>query len=351
MALTADQKTYTNAKDTAYAQIKAATEAQDSVAYQKAYSDYTQASKNLDVSNVSAAAASGTQSPTATNASDVTSAATVASAPVAGDTSVGSYVSSAADWFNQKTNSALNYFGIRSVAGVPDGAQPRQTQGAIANVKKINQTEIDQDLRVRVLVPAKYQLLPNTSGLSKELSSIGGIIFPYTPSISYEHSAEYTSANPTHSNFSIYFYKNSKVSPINITGKFTVQNEQDAGVYLATVHLLRALTKMHSGGRTGDKESGAPPPICQLMAYGNYMLDKTPVVISSFRIELPDSVDYFKLGKLSGSNAETVYGISSVPVVSTIAITCIPMYSRNEMQQFSVNGWLAGNSNRKQGYL
>jgi hypothetical protein len=351
MALTPDQQTFTTAVANSTADVKAAIASGDQTAYQASKSQLASATANLDAANNSAAAASGTESPTNPSASDATSAATIASAPIAGDTSIGSYVSSAGDWLNQKASSVLNSFGIRSVAGVPDGAQPPLPQSAAVNIKSMIQGELTKDMRVRIKVPPKYVLNNATTGLRGELVQLGGIIFPYTPAISYEHSADYTNLNPTHSNFSIYFYKNSKVSPINISGKFTVQNEDDAGVYLATVHLLRALTKMRSGGSTGDPDSGAPPPICQLMAYGDYMLDNTPVVISSFRIELPDGVDYYKLGKISGSAGNSVYGVNSVPTVSTIAITCIPIYSRQEMQNFSVNGWLGGDSNRTRGYL
>ena len=102
--------------------------------------------------------------------------------------------------------------------------------------------------------------------------------------------------------------------------------------------------RMRSGGAAaGDGDSGAPPPVCRLDAYGDMMLKNVPVVISSFRVELPDSVDYFTYkGMLSGNNA--------VPTMSTLAITCLPMYSRNEMQKFSVQNYV-NNNYRGQGYI
>jgi len=65
------------------------------------------------------------------------------------------------------------------------------------------------------------------------------------------------------------------------------------------------------------------------------MLKNVPVTITSFRVELPDGVDYFIYDS-------EFYGKASVPVVSTIAVTCLPMYSRSEMQSFSVTGYLNG---------
>jgi len=68
------------------------------------------------------------------------------------------------------------------------------------------------------------------------------------------------------------------------------------------------------------------------------------VAITSFRNDLPDNVDYFALP--SGG----IFNDTMVPIVSTIAVSLIPMYSRAEQQKFSVNKWLNGVIN-KDGYL
>jgi hypothetical protein len=98
---------------------------------------------------------------------------------------------------------------------------------------------------------------------------------------------------------------------------------------------------MRSGG---EAFSGAPPPVCRLDAYGDFMLKNVPVAINSYRVELPDSVDYF-------TTTGGVYGSTSVPTISTIAISCTPMYSRAEMQKFTVTGWLSDAAPRKSGIL
>jgi hypothetical protein len=107
------------------------------------------------------------------------------------------------------------------------------------------------------------------------------------------------------------------------------------------MHLLKSLTRMRFGS---DPDAGAPPPVCRLYANGDAMLHDVPVAITSYRIELPDSVDYFTIFQ------NDRFGTTAVPTVSTIAITCIPMYSRNEMQKFSVADYNNG-SLRKQGYI
>jgi hypothetical protein len=230
------------------------------------------------------------------------------------------------------------------------GAMPKKAIPADVNFKNVQGDSFNDDLRVKIRVPSEYYQSSFTQGSTGELSNLTGIIFPYTPSISYEHKAEYNSQSPIHSNFTVYFYKNSSVSPISISGKFTVQNDKDASVYLATVHMLRALIKMRSGGLSRDQASGSPPPVCRLDAYGNFMLKNVPVVISSYRVELPEGVDYYTVGK-NGGLAMALYGQTSVPVISTIALTCIPIYSRKEMQEFSVNEWLNSKNSRTAGFL
>lgn len=244
----------------------------------------------------------------------------------------------------------------RKFSGIPSGAELVPSRPAPVNVISASGKPSTPDLRVRIKVPSSYYL-PSTN-FSKTISEFGGVIFPYTPEITYDHKAEYSSQNPVHSNFTQYFYKHSAISSIKITGKFTVQNENDADVLLSTIHLLRSLTKMKSGGlpTSGgagptalfDVDSGAPPPVCRLFAYGPYMLDNVPIVISSFSHSLPSSVDYYAIGKLT---PHRLFGITSVPVISDISLICHVVYSREEMRKFSVNGWLNGNVLRKSGML
>jgi hypothetical protein len=234
--------------------------------------------------------------------------------------------------------------GTRIVPGVPAGAELASRPRPNIVFNDVTGNKIGQDLRVRIRVPQKY-LTASTAGMYGELEQLGGIIFPYTPSISFESKADYASQQPLHSNFAINFYQKSSIGSISISGKFSVQNEKDAGVYIATIHLLKALTKMRSGGATGDPDSGAPPPVCRLDGHGEMMLNNVPVAITNFKIELPDSVDYFTLP------SNITYSATSVPTISTISVTCLPMYSRNEMQNFSVTGYLNDYSYRRQGYI
>ncbi len=242
---------------------------------------------------------------------------------------------------NGKNIMAEEYTGNTRLGNLPVPAGAEQFEKLKTKVQTFTITgkKLSNDMRVKIRVPNSY-FTGLTSGHNGELKRLGGIIFPYTPTISYEVKAEYTSQKPLHSNFAINFYQRSSFDSISISGKFTVENRADAENYLSTIHLIRALTKMKFGS---DPDAGAPPPVCRLDAYGDMNLTNVPVAITSYRAEFTEDVDYFTLDGTDN------YGTNSVPTRSTIQINCIPMFSRNEMQQFSVKGYL--NSRDMRGFV
>lgn len=211
------------------------------------------------------------------------------------------------------------------------------------------------DRRAKLLLPANspYLLSSYTVGPNDEIFNAGGIVFPYTPLISFENAATYTPMQFVHSNYNYYSYKGSAVNQINLTAKFTVNNDSDAGMYLSIQHLLRVLVKMPFGG---DQNAGSPPPILRLTAYGPYMLQNVPVVIGSFKTEFPDNVDYYQTASLNktaangGSYSQFGSTTNMVPTISTMAITLYPAYSRYEQASYSVDNWLNTGPNNT-GYL
>jgi len=194
------------------------------------------------------------------------------------------------------------------------------------------------DLRVYIKVPARF--VENV--YAPEVKQAGGILFPYTPSISYDSQASYGSVNPLHSNYTQHFFKNSSISNITISGKFTVQNEAEAAVWLTTVEISRLLVKMPFGK---DQNAGSAPPVCRLHAYGDWIFNNVPVAVTSFKFDLPDGVDYIARG-YDGTGYHTM-----VPTVSTFSYTLIPMYSRQEIRDFSIDEWLTSPSHIGKGYL
>lgn len=218
-------------------------------------------------------------------------------------------------------------------SGVPAGAE--RTRSITKASAEWAETK---DLRVIIRVPRTYLKGP-AAGPAGLLNDFGGILFPYTPTISYDTQAVYGTVSPVHSNYTQYFYKNSQVGQISINGKFTVQNEKEGKVWLGVVHLLRSLTKMRWGT---DVDAGSPPPVCRLEAYGDFMLRNVPVVIANFKFDLPDNVDYMSI---KGEYKNTL-----VPTISTLSLSLNVMYSRREMQEYSVDKWIQGGL-KGQGYL
>lgn len=213
-------------------------------------------------------------------------------------------------------------------ANVPFGAQRSVPAAAEAKWSEA------KDLRAKLRVPNAYLTGPS-AGPANIIQKNGGILFPYTPQISLDNQATYSNQNPLHSNFPLYFYKNSTVGPIQVTAKFTVQNEFEGAVLLGVIHLLRSLTKMKWGN---DPDAGSPPPVCRFDAYGDYMLYNIPVAVASWRHELPDGVDYIAVGR---PGSPGIYGHSMVPTLSTISLTLNVMYSRREMLRYNVKDWLS----------
>lgn len=225
------------------------------------------------------------------------------------------------------------------------GAKRNKPTPASVTVKYPQGGKKSEDLRVKIIVPRSY--------LEKSefpyLYSLGGIIFPYTPQITVEQGARYTEQSPVHSNYPLNFYKNSYVGSIGITGKFTVQSNSDALYFLSTMQLLRSITKMKWGD---DTDAGSPPPVCRLSAYGTYMLQNIPVAITSFRQDFPEGVDYFTFDPTLNTEGFTNSRITSIPTSCTITINCVPMFSRNELKNFSLDKFVSSYTTEKtKGYI
>lgn len=177
-----------------------------------------------------------------------------------------------------------------------------------------------------------------------------GVVFPYTPQIQVQHSANYTAQKLTHNNYTQYFYDNSEVQPIQISGEFTVQNIPEGQYLLATIYFFRAVTKMFFGADQGNGAAGNPPPILYLNGYGQYYLPNVPVVVTSFSHTMPADVDYMDIPEPSvtnlGGNPQYInYRLNStrLPTTSTISLTVQPVYSRlAQSQGFSLQDFAAG---------
>lgn len=158
------------------------------------------------------------------------------------------------------------------------------------------------DWRVRLSLAENAGYLYNAAAegtILYPLSKTGGVIFPYTPSITTSYKADYEPYSLTHSNFKGYFYKSSYVDPINIKATFTAQDTAEANYLLAVIHFFRSVTKMFYGQ---DAYRGAPPPLVFLTGLGQYQFNNHPCVVASFDYSLPSDVNYIRSSSVFNVN-------------------------------------------------
>mgnify|MGYP001276013218 CR=1 FL=1 len=239
-------------------------------------------------------------------------------------------------------------------------------------------TGVEQDWRVKLSLPT-IEPFASESRLLYPLHTTGGLVFPFTPAILMSHSAGYNALQPTHSNYPFQVYANSQVDQLVITGDFFVQNGHEAQYWVAALHYLRSITKMFYGGE--GENQGAPPPIVYLSGYGDYVFNRVPVVITTFTIDLPDSVDYIATEVVTGTTAKQAdkktlpvtdtakpyntpeYASSQfyqqgsqkdarhgwAPAQSLFSVTCQPLYSRRALEAFSLERFVRGEYVSKKG--
>ena len=130
-----------------------------------------------------------------------------------------------------------------------------------------------------------------TTGILYPLSVTDGVVFPYTPQITTNYGANYTSYDLTHSNFRGYFYQNSFVDEVTIQAVFTAQDTTEANYMLAVIHFFRSITKMFYGQ---DPNRGQPPPLVFLQGLGEFQFNLHPCLVRSFTYNMPNDIDYIR---------------------------------------------------------
>jgi hypothetical protein len=293
-----------------------------------------------------------------------------------------------------------------AVAGlIPGGSLGFSIGGAKINVN-LSGGLPDWRVRVSLAESAKYfynSQSPADKGIMSPLFSSptqNGVVFPYTPQVQVTHTASYSQQKFTHSNYPGYYYENSEVAAISISGDFTVQNVIEGQYLLAAITFFRAATKMWFGSSKNSSMNGFPPPMVYLNGYGANYLPNVPCVITSFSHTMPSDCDYVEIpavipgstgaagiggaltqgigGALDG-NMDAVKGalgagVNSVlgstmgaagngvnqligqlsggafgagpstrmPTVSQLSVTLQPVYSRQAVSKFNLDDYAAG---------
>ena len=194
------------------------------------------------------------------------------------------------------------------------------------------------DWRVKLSFAGSPPPIPY-AGIMEPLASTNGVIFPHTPTLTVQETANYGSQKLVHSNYAQYFYEGSEVPAITIAGEFTVQSVAEANYLLAAIYFFRTATKMFFG--TGANV-GNPPPMLKLNGYGYYYLSDVPCVLTSFSHTMPAEVDYISTTGGDGTR---------MPTISTISITVQPIYSRKSQRDWSLADFSQGNLIKGKGFL
>lgn len=174
-----------------------------------------------------------------------------------------------------------------------------------------------KDWRVRLsLAPGaketKYLYWADKPGILAPLAATDGVVFPYTPQVQVNYTANYDPTELIHSNYKVYQYRSSSVDSISITCDFTAQDTREANYLLAVIHFFRSITKMFYGQ---DKlpVNGTPPPLCYLYGYGGFGFNKHPLAITNFTCNFPNDVDYIR-ATTHATSAGVNTSASNVPV-------------------------------------
>lgn len=216
-----------------------------------------------------------------------------------------------------------NLLSLRRGSNIPAGAQTYVQQGQAITL----QAGSKDDWRVRIT--CDWNLFQ--SQMMDRLKDTGGVVWPYLPNITVSTKAEYTSVNPVHSNYTLYSYKNSSIDTITIAGEFSCETEEDAAYWIAATTFFKTATKMFFGL---SEKAGNPPLICNLSGYGASVFDKIPIIITSFSVDLKDDTNYIRCDKW-GTN-------TWVPVMSTISVSVVPIYSREKLRAFDIQDYARG---------
>jgi len=213
-----------------------------------------------------------------------------------------------------------------------------------------------KDWRVKISMPQGSKLFYNdqSNELLHILARTGGVVFPYTPSITVTHTARYQDQSLTHSNYKNYFYDGSDVGPITITGDFTVQNTDDGLYLLAAIQFFRSCTKMFFGQ---DSLAGNPPPVVYLDGYGEFYFPHVTCVVTSFAHTMPADCDYLEFKYIPFSKYEGDGSVSAsatqsarLPTTSQLTVTVQPIFSRqNVHNNMSLDAFSKGTLLRNNG--
>lgn len=221
-----------------------------------------------------------------------------------------------------------------------------------------------QGRRVRLRPkPAAMEQIIGSSSLLAPLKSTTGMVWPYTPTITYQQETDYQQVDMVHTNQEFYAYKKTPAVKLTCDGEFSVQNQTEGLYALACINYLRTVTKMYFGQ---GQNLGTPPPVLLFDAYGPYMFNALPVIVTNFAANMPKDVDYVpinmsNLGKFmvqtqltpngSGPSLSSQDGFVWLPAVFTISVGMTVQNTPSRLRQFNLNEFRNGNLLKGGGWI
>lgn len=154
----------------------------------------------------------------------------------------------------------------------------------------------DIDYRARLqpksIVGAEQVLGPNNdTNLLYPLWSTFGVLFPYTPIVTFGYNATYDQTIYTHSNYGYNAYQKSTPKQLTIVGDFTAQSNDEALYMLSVIHFFKSVTKMYFGVQTYSR-SGTPPPTLVFSYLGEHQFNRVPVIVTDVSFTYDNTVSY-----------------------------------------------------------
>jgi len=125
-----------------------------------------------------------------------------------------------------------------------------------------------------------------------------GLVFPLSPTITFQRSANYGNYDLPHTNYQPKYYAGTSSPSVQVTGLFTNNTEEEALYTAGVIHFLRMCSLMHFG--EDDPHRGTPPPICLFSAYGVNMFQSWPCVVANVSYTLDSDMEYVQATDGSG---------------------------------------------------
>jgi len=173
--------------------------------------------------------------------------------------------------------------------------------------------------------------------IMQPLFLLGGLLFPYQPSITFDHRANYDSLELTHSIQTFFFYKNAPSLEFAITGTFTAQTTSEAAYMLGVMHFCKTIVKMNFG--VNSSQPGLPPPLFLLSGFGPLILNLIPVVIKGASYAYTPDIETVPVLLQSGTQLTENQVPTKMDVTINVAVQKTPTELTNN---FSIDAFRSG---------